>query len=369
MNQPTIKKALSLCLALSLCAMPGLSYAAKPDGAGGGKGGKGGGGSGASYRLACGTANHSVNTSQATLLIGGSEAGANGEVEATQWLLNFAQSGDYLVIRTGGTGSQAAWVCNTFSSSIGSAAELSIDTRSQANDAATVQYIQNAEVLFIAGGDQNTYEDNWKGTAVNTAINNHIAAGKPIAGTSAGLAILGQSYYAPNGSSVLTSEILSNPFDSNVNDINHGDFIIHPKLANLITDSHLNRAHGSNNENRYGRVFGFLARSVADTGNSSARAIGIENATLVAISPNGNAQVFGEGNAYFLQANSYPEQVTQGSELIWNNAGKATDVYKISGSRNGSGSFNLSNWSGSGGIHQNWFSTGGENGFSCLGGC
>lgn len=357
-------------LVLSLCSLPTLVFAAKPDGTGGGKGGKGGnGGSTASYDLACGTTNNTVTTSQAILLIGGSEAGASGEIEATQWLLNFAQGGDYLVIRAGGTGSQAAWVCDTFSSSIGSAAELSIDSTSQANDSSTVEIIQSAEVLFIAGGDQNIYEDNWKDTAVNTAINNHITAGKPIAGTSAGLAILGSSYYAPNGASVLTSELLSNPYGDNANDINHGDFINHPVLTNLITDSHLNREHGSNNENRYGRVFGFLARSVADTGNSSARAIGIENATFVAISPNGNAQVFGEGDAFFLQANSYPEQISSGSELIWNNAGNATDVYKITGSLNGSGSFNLNNWSGSGGVSLNWFTTGGENGFNCLGGC
>jgi len=361
---------LSCCIAL----FAGNAFAKKPPWAGGGGGNGGGGddggsgGSSAEYSLACGTADNNVSTSSATLLIGGADANATGEVEATQWLLNHAQGGDYLVIRTGGTGSQAGWVCDTFSS-VGSGAELSIDSQSEANDTTVEQYIRDAEVIFIAGGDQNEYEDFWKGTLVNDALNDHVSNGKPIAGTSAGLAILGQSYYAPANLSALTSEVLSNPYDNNVDDINHGDFILHPQLANLITDSHLDRLHGSNDETRYGRVFGFLARSVADTGNSSAKALGIEEGTFVALSGNGSATVYGEGDAFFLRANSYPEQITSGSQLIWNNNGNAVDVYRISGSRNGNGSFNFSNWSGSGGSSSTWFTTGGENGFNCLGGC
>ena len=51
--------------------------------------------------------------------------------------------------------------------------------------------IRQAEVVFIAGGDQGNYLRGWKGTPVQDAINANIAAGKPIGGTSAGLAVLG----------------------------------------------------------------------------------------------------------------------------------------------------------------------------------
>ena len=326
----------------------------------------------ASYSLACGTANHSVSTTPATLLIGGAEAGAAGEMQATQWLLNNARGGDYLVLRVGGTGSQAGWVCDNFASSIGSAAEQSIDSRTDANNATIVQRVRNAEILFIAGGDQNQYEDYWKDTALEQALNDHISvARKPIAGTSAGLAILGQSYYAPAGTGVLSKEILDNPFHNNTRDINHGDFLLHPQLANLITDTHLDRLTGSGRraETRHGRVLGFLARTVAAKNSLNVRAIGVEEGTLIAVDGNGNAKVYGEGRGYFLKPNSYPERIQSGSSLIWNSGGTAVSVYWIQGSQNGAGSFNLGSWSGTGGTSKYWFTTGGYTGFNCQRGC
>lgn len=326
----------------------------------------------ASYSVACGNANNSVSTTPATLLIGGAEAGANGEVEATQWLLDRARGGDYLVLRVGGTGGQAAWVCDTFASSIGSAAEQSIDSRTDANNATIAQRIRNAEIIFIAGGDQNKYEDYWKDTEVEKALNDHISvARKPIAGTSAGLAILGQSYYAPASTGVLSKEILDNPYHNYTRDINHGDFLLHPLLANVITDSHLNRLTGSGRkaETRHGRVLGFLARSVADRNTLNVRAIGVDEGTLVAVDGSGNAKVFGEGKAYFLKPNTYPERIQSGSTLIWNNGGQAVSVYAIAGSRTGAGSFNLGSWSGSGGTARAWYTSGGYSGFNCQRGC
>ena len=54
------------------------------------------------------------------------------------------------------------------------------------------EIIRKAEVVFIAGGDQANYIRGWKGTPVETAVNEDIAAGKPIGGTSAGLAVEGE---------------------------------------------------------------------------------------------------------------------------------------------------------------------------------
>lgn len=328
--------------------------------------------SAATYTVACGTANHTVTTSQASLLVGGAEAGATGEVEATQWLLNHAKGGDYLVLRSGGTGGQASWVCSTFASLIGSAAEQSIDSRSDANNASIAQRIRDAEIIFIAGGDQNKYEDYWKDTEVEKALNDHLSVSRePIGGTSAGLAILGQSYYAPAGTGVLSKEILNNPYHSNSRDINHGDFLLHPQLVNVITDTHLNRLTGSgrNAETRHGRVLGFLARSVVDRNSLSVRAIGVDESTLIALDAAGNAKVFGTGKAYFLKPNTYPERLQSGVSVIWNNGGQAVSVYAITGSRTGAGSFNLASWSGSGGVAKLWYTSGGYSGFNCQRGC
>ncbi|WP_088330064.1 Type 1 glutamine amidotransferase-like domain-containing protein [Lacimicrobium sp. SS2-24] len=364
-------------ISCALCAVFSVSVsAAKPDHAGGGGGGGGGGDGGGSgsyeYSLACGSTGNSVTTSQATLLIGGAEAGASGEVNATQWLVNHAPGGDYLVLRTGGTGSQAAWMCDTFGNDLGSAAELSIDDRSAADNPDVAALINDAEIIFIAGGDQNQYEDNWKGTLVETALNQHISSDKaPVAGTSAGLAILGQSYYAPANLGVLSREILDDPYHVNTNDINHGDFLLHPQLAGVITDTHLDRVSGKGRktETRHGRTFGFLARSVADTGSLNARAIGVDEGTLVALDNSGVATVYGEGSAYFMQPNNYPEQIQSGQSLVWDNGGQAVSVYRIQGSVSGNGSFDVQNWNGSGGNWSDWFTTSGYDGFNCPSGC
>ena len=68
---------------------------------------------------------------------------------------------------------------------------LVFDSRRGADDPAVLRVVAAADAIFIAGGDQSRYIRFWKGTALNRALNAHVRAGKPIAGTSAGLAILG----------------------------------------------------------------------------------------------------------------------------------------------------------------------------------
>src|SRR5258708_8764558 len=47
-------------------------------------------------------------------------------------------------------------------------------------------------IVRAAGGDQAWYINWWQGTSVEDALNAHTAAGKPIGGTSAGLAGVGE---------------------------------------------------------------------------------------------------------------------------------------------------------------------------------
>jgi cyanophycinase-like exopeptidase len=269
------------------------------------------------YVIECG----SVNSTAAKpiggiLLIGGAEGEKSGEDAATRWFLKRANRGDYLVLRCGGIGSQAAWVCDNYRDFVSSAAELSIDSREAANNPKVIQYIRDADALFIAGGNQNQYEDYWEGSAVEDAINYLINRKKvPIAGTSAGMAILRDYYYAPAHEGVLSSEILNNPFHHNTKDIYRSDFIQVPILKNVITDTHLDRIDDEHPETRYGRLFGFLARIVhAQNNQLPVFGIGLEEGAFVAIDEKGIAQVFGNGttqgqDAYFLQTNgAVPEQ-------------------------------------------------------------
>ena len=98
--------------------------------------------------------------------------------------------------------------------------------------------------------------------------------------------------------------------------------------------------------------------------------IGLEEGAFVAINDQGIAQVFGNASergqdAYFLQSNgASPEQIEPGLPLIWDNQGEAIIVYRIKGTPEGSGRFDLNNWlTASGGSWEYWFTTGGYSGF------
>jgi len=321
--------------------------------------------------LACGSKEStSISTTGGILLIGGAEGNKSGEDGATRWFLERAKQGKYLVIRVGGVGRQADWICRHYHDLIDSAAELSIDSRQAANNPEVIEYIKQADALFIAGGDQNDYQEYWEGTKTEDAINYLVNQKKvPIAGTSAGMAILGDYYYAPDRFGILSSEILDDPFHYNTQTIHQSDFIKIPYLKRVITDTHLDRLDTSNPETRYGRILGNLARVIHDNNNElTTRAIGLEEGAFVAIDEKGIARVFGNGtkigqDAYFLQPLAIPEQIEPGWPLIWNNGGRAVKVYRIRGDREGSGHFDLNDWSqASGGEWEYWYTIGGKSG-------
>ena len=95
--------------------------------------------------------------------------------------------------------------------------------REAANDSEVIEYIREADALFIAGGDQHEYQEYWEGTKIESALNYLINDKKiPLAGTSAGMAILGDYYYAPDHQGILSSEILDDPFHYNTQNIHQG---------------------------------------------------------------------------------------------------------------------------------------------------
>ena len=61
-----------------------------------------------------------------------------------------------------------------------------------ANDPFVAKTIASASAIFIMGGDQSTYVNDWQNTPVQTALDQAAARGVPIGGTSAGLAVLGR---------------------------------------------------------------------------------------------------------------------------------------------------------------------------------
>src|SRR5208337_1375255 len=191
-----------------------------------------------------------------------------------------------------------------------------------------------AEVVFIAGGDQSNYVRGWQGTPVEKAINDGIAAGKPIGGTSAGLAVQGEFVYGcmkdkPDDKDLASTDVLPNPFFDRVTLVR--EFLKVPHLENLITDSHFAK------RDRMGRTLGFLARIMKDGWSSTPREVAIDEKSAVLVEADGKATVVGTGKgAYFLRPTQAPEICEKGEPLTF----RGVNVYRV---KTG-GHFDLTSW-------------------------
>jgi cyanophycinase len=279
-----------------------------------------------------------TSTSAGLVLMGGST-----DVDAAiAWLLTRSGGGDVVVIRASGADGYNTYMYNMVP--VNSVETIIIDSRLKAELPSVSLRIQNAEALFIAGGDQWNYVNYWKNTATETAINYLINTKKvPVGGTSAGLAILGQAYYSAEKGSVTSAQALNNPFHRYVT-LGHSDFVNAPYLQNLITDSHYTQ------RDRQGRHITFMARLMNTMGFANIKGLGIDEQTAVCIDQNGLAKVYGINNAYFL-SNSLlgAETCTSGIPLTWNRSGQAIKAYKITGSGTGNGSVDMTNWNNASG--------------------
>jgi cyanophycinase-like exopeptidase len=139
--------------------------------------------------------------------------GGGTDVDAVyQWMCQRSGNGDFLVIRATGTDAYNPYI-QQLCPNENSVATLIIPNRTAASDPFVATTIQNAEALFIAGGDQSDYINFWKGTPVEAALNNLIARNVPIGGTSAGMNVLSQFIYSALASQgVTSSQALANPF-------------------------------------------------------------------------------------------------------------------------------------------------------------
>jgi cyanophycinase len=266
------------------------------------------------------------------LMGGGAE-----QKEAFKWLCGKGNGGDFLILRAHGKYDYNPYVNKICR--MNSVATLIIPDRKAAQDVKVSRIIGQASVIFIAGGDQARYVNFWKGTPVQDAINAHVLAGKPIGGSSAGLAVLGEFVYGATGdhandADLSSREVLADPYNKRVTLVR--DFLKIPGLEDILTDSHFAK------RDRMGRSLGFLARIVADGWSKNPREVAIDENAAVLMEVNGDAQVVGTGKgAYFLQITNPPEVCKQGQPL---------SLSDVSAHHSPSGTtFNLREWKGKGG--------------------
>ncbi len=283
--------------------------------------------------------------------------GASEHDDAMIWLLEKANGGDVVVLRSSGSNGYNNYLYSQLGVNVNSVETLVITSVAGATNPYVLDKVANAEMIWFAGGDQWNYVSYFKNNALGELINNHINIKRaPIGGTSAGMAILGSHYFSAQVSSVTSATALNNPYAAGVT-IGSNDFVHIPVLENTITDTHFD------NPNRKGRLATFLARISTDEGIRSF-GIAANEYVAVCIDENGRAAVYGDYPnydefAYFLQANCQeeflPETCHAGNPLTWNRSGEAIKVYKVPGTMNGTNHFELSDWkTGSGGSWENW---------------
>ncbi len=181
--------------------------------------------------------------------------GGGTDVDALfTWMGARAGGGDFVVIRASGADGYNQYVYDL--APFDSVETLVLKNRAASFDGFVLERIGNAEALFIAGGDQSDYVNDWKGTPVERAIHELATRGVPIGGTSAGTAILSEFIYAAQRQSVTSSQALADPFNRNIT--LDRDFLVLPFLHGIITDQHLIE------RDRIGRTLTFMARIVTD---------------------------------------------------------------------------------------------------------
>lgn len=285
-----------------------------------------------------------TTTGGSVLMGGGTDVDA-----AMQWMIGRSGGGDVVVLRSTGSNAYNAYLYGL--GAVNSVQTLLVDSSSEGDNACVAETLRRAEMLFIAGGNQQDYVNYFKNRAVGSAINYLVnTKHAPIGGTSAGMAILGQYYHpggAPDDASVLqnpTAVALGNAF------VGIG------LLSNSVTDTHFSQ------RTREPRLIAFMAATIYNFGVnwSQVRGIACDEATAYAVADNGVGQVFGSNFCFFARATGAPEVLTPGSPLTWNVSQQALKVYVVPGTSSGAYTFDLGSYTGSGGIFEYWSANNGS---------
>lgn len=285
--------------------------------------------------------------------------GATEHDNAMKWLLQKANGGDVVVLRSSGSDGYNNYLYSELGVAVNSVETLVITSVAGATSQYVLDKVANAEMIWFAGGDQYDYVSYFKNNTLEALINDHInVKHAPVGGTSAGMAILGGKYFSAQNGSVTTAEALANPYNTYMT-IGLDDFLSVPFMHDVITDTHYD------DPDRRGRHSAFLARLQHDT-LQNVKGIACNEYVAVCIGNDGKAHVYGDYPnyqefAFFLQPNcensGTAENCTANTPLTWNYAGQALKVYKVPGTMNGTNYFDVNNWqdgNGSGGSWEHW---------------
>ncbi len=243
-------------------------------------------------------------TGPALVLMGG---GADVD-EAFAWWRSYLQGGDVVVLRTSGADGYNDYLFDEIGG-CDSVETLLVTTKALADDPYVAFKVSHAEGIFLTGGDQATYLEAWKGTALQDAVHAAWARGAVVGGTSAGCAVLGEFAFAAYNDTVYSDEALADPYNLYMT-MERGFLSLH--LADgVVTDTHFGE------RDRMGRLVAFLARIEQDGWGDPVTGMGIDENTALVVAPDGTGTVMGSGHVYVVKSQGIPQQCVAGEPLTY----------------------------------------------------
>ena len=243
-------------------------------------------------------------TEAALMLMGG----GTWPRKAFSWFAAKGGHGHFVILRASGDDNMQKELY-TEVGGVASVQTLVFHSREAASDPQVLDIVRHADGIFIAGGDQSNYVNFWKGTPLNVALNQHVAHGKPIGGTSAGLAILGAyAYGAMDGGSITSEEAMRDPQGNAMTMV--GDFMHLPNMQHVITDTHFHV------RDRLGRLISFIAH-LRHAGHADIVGLGVDQDAALCVDGNGIGRLFtiDNGFAWLVQPKGAPERIDAGKPL------------------------------------------------------
>lgn len=208
------------------------------------------------------------------------------------------------------------WIGTTLGVTV-QAKQYTVQTRTDAGSSAKVGEIANADVVFIKGGDQGVYYDEWNNTLLETHIRTVIGRGGAIGGTSAG-AMSQAEYCFSGGYDMISADVLADARTTQLDDrYTPGTSGIHTDFLSFVPGCVIETHYTE--RGRLGRAVGILAKAIEDTNNHTIYAIALDSYTGVWIR-NGVAEVVGEGEVSFIKESATSNlRRTAGKPLFYTN--------------------------------------------------
>ena len=236
---------------------------------------------------------------------------------------------DTVILRTSGSDGYNDYLMGLMQAD--SVETLLVDTRNLANSDYVEWVVQSAEFVFIAGGDQSDYLNQWQGTKLQTALQSVFDKGGVIGGTSAGMALMASSIYDPDGiSGAVSDEVVTDFCHQTINF--SGGFVSLPMLTNSLTDTHFAE------RDRLGRSTVFMGHH-----SNSHYSISADENSAIFVTANGSGVVDGGGAVYVLreQTSTQRTQLQCGQPVIYE------DVLRVKLQSSDTYNFNTHNHTGS----------------------